>query len=50
MDNSKEHEIKVSLINVKSLVFKECNHGLYHLNIHNINKDAVDYSCLPNVN
>ena len=46
IDTSKGNAIKVSLPNGNSLVLKECNYGLYHLNIDNINKDIMHYSCL----
>ena len=49
IDNSKEYEIKVSLSNGNTLVFRECNDGLYHLNIANINKEVMDFSCLQTV-
>ena len=50
MGTSKEHTIKVLLPNDKYLVFKECNYGLYHLKINDINKDVMNYSCLQNFN
>ena len=50
MDDSKEHAIRVMLPNGNTLVFNECNDGLYHLNIRNINKDIMYYSCLKTFN
>ena len=45
MDTSKEHPIKALLKNGNYLVFNECNYGLHHLNINDINKDVMYYSC-----
>ena len=50
MDTSTEHTIMELVPNGNTLVFKDCNDGLYHLNIKNINKDIMAYSCLQTVN
>ena len=50
MNNSKELAINMLLPNDNYLVFKDCNYGLYHLNINNINKGLMADSCLKTVN
>ena len=50
MDTSKEHAIKASLPNDKTLVVKECNDGLNNLNINDIKKYVMAYSCLQIIN